>query len=88
MRIEKICKSNERTLHFKGGRCIECLENPAEFVLIMGGHEIQLCAECVWDIKDMIEETTFTDFVSVTRTAVGTETTPHEFRVVRDIDEQ
>lgn len=88
MRIEKICQDNDHTLCFKGCRCIECLKNPAEFVITMGGHQTQLCAECIWDVKDMIEETTYTDFISVTRTAVGTETTKHEFKVVRDDEEQ
>lgn len=83
MRVDKICDKNDSTVCFKHSRCSECLDSEAEFVIVIGGWVAPLCADCLWDIKDMIDETTLTNFVSVTRTKKGTENMRHEFKVVK-----
>ena len=43
-------------------KCCECYKY-AEVVLELGDqHEIPLCLECAWDLKDLMDETTFTTF--------------------------
>lgn len=82
MRIEKICKDNETSRIFEGCKCIECLKRDAEFALHVSGHMTQLCADCIWDLKDMIDETTLTNFLSITRNTETTDSSRAEFNVV------
>ena len=46
--------------------CNSCADNTVEFVLSIGNthhtQKICLCAECMWDLKDLADDTTFTDF--------------------------
>lgn len=46
--------------------CNSCSNNKAEFVLSIGNRrhaqKTCLCAECMWDLKDLADDTTFTDF--------------------------
>ncbi len=46
--------------------CNSCSDNRAEFELCIGSkrhaQKTYLCAECMWDLKDLADDTTFTDF--------------------------
>ncbi len=62
MKVTKICSENVSTFRFQGCTCINCLDRDAEVVLEIGKHETPLCFECSWDLKDLMDETTFTTF--------------------------
>lgn len=59
-------RENENVPDFTLCNC--CGKNKTEFVLRIGNpHHSALhyfCAECIWDLKDLIDATTFVKFVS------------------------
>ena len=67
MIVKKICLQNEDTKMYEGAVCSDC-GRPAEVVLLIGKHSPKastpLCLECAWTLKDLMDETTFTTFVS------------------------
>ena len=64
MFVKKITPSNKETLSFEGSTCIECGNEPAEVIVKIGSHTSQLCLKCVWDMMEMLDETTHANFVS------------------------